>query len=134
MSNEENGMPFCRSTSMQPMFNRDSDQKPSSFGEHSTNTNASYDSDGNCAAQYNNRDMSIVEPSSVMESNDAYGRVCAQLTGVTLSHDSGSEDIRGDTYFDQSMSDIGGDAYFDRDDEIGERETMIYLQQSAGVG
>lgn len=96
MSNEENGMPFCQSTSMQPMFNRDSDEKPSSFGEHSTN--ASYDSDGNCAAQYNNRDMSIVEPSSVMESNDAYGRVCAQLTGVTLSHDSGSEDIRGDTY------------------------------------
>ena len=78
--------------------------------------------------------MSIVDPSSVTESNDAYGCVCAQLTGVTLLHDSGSEDIRGDTYFDQSVSDIGGDAYFDRDDEIGERETRICLQQSAGVG
>eukprot|EP00956_Cyclotella_meneghiniana_P027217 scaffold60542_cov57-Cyclotella_meneghiniana.AAC.4 len=172
-----NSSPFRRSTSMQPIFDRDSSEKLSSFTEHSTlDENAGNSNDD--AAQYNNQDMSPVEEmpspqshventqryslsssnyhnpnspivytlsgqpasplhseintdvtmmtnhhhpsSSILEGNDAFGRVCAQLTGVTLSHDSASDDIGGDAYFDRSVSDSGCDAYFDRDDDDGD--------------
>ncbi|KAL3800546.1 hypothetical protein ACHAWO_009790 [Cyclotella atomus] len=149
---EMNGVQtFQRSTSMLPIFDRDSTERLSSADPSAFEDENEHCMGGNVLTSHNAgnplspvHEMSpqstidarkrLPDPSSPIvytlssqptspllsdinteinqTESDGFGRVCAQLTGVSLSQDSAS-DIGGDTYFDQSVTDIGGDTYFD---------------------
>lgn len=123
---------YPRSSSMQPIFDKDSSERLSShdpFTYEDSMVTAIYDSQYTCVEKMSpdgtretrkklsNPASPIVyelsaQPASPLLSDinteiaesEAFGQVCAKLTGVSLSHDSAS-DIGGDTYFDRNPDD-----------------------------
>eukprot|EP00804_Cyclotella_cryptica_P004536 CCRYP_006888-RA/>CCRYP_006888-RA protein AED:0.31 eAED:0.31 QI:0/-1/0/1/-1/1/1/0/937 len=123
---------YMRSSSMQPIFDRDSSEKLSSadpFTYEESLTTAIHDSQMTCLEKHSPNATGetrkrLSDPSSPIvyelsthpaspllsdihteiQESEAFGQVCAKLTGVSLSHDSASE-IGGDTYFDRNSDD-----------------------------